>query len=782
MAKSTKKATRKFEKNHLKDTLERRKAAAKIKQRHQVKEKRKARNAKDAEFLRGEEEAEGNAKPKKSTKDNQFEEMNVDDFFQGGFAIPEKRTKRSKAAAGQLGKRKRTESEEQKDDEDEDEDFSDSDTGGAPAFSDNENENESGEEEDPGMTKDAMDALAEKDPEFYKYLKENEPDILDFDEDADLAEVDELSESDTDQPKKKKKKTKKGAAQDDEEPSDDETKDSDEVTKAMVKKWEKAMKEQHSLRATRQAVLAFRAAAHINEDDGKTYKYAISDPDAYHDLLVMALKLIPEVLAHHLPVKESASGKIKLQTDSKKFKTLSQLLKSHSSSVQHLLTSLSDASTLKLTLSSMIPLLPYLLSFKKVLKNIVKTVVDIWADSSNTEATRITAFLVVRRLTVIGDPGLREAVLKTVYQGLVKGARSTTVHTIQGINLMKNSAAELWGIDERVGYTTGFTFIRQLAIHLRNSITHNQKESYKTVYNWQYVHSLDFWSCVLSEHCSPLTEAEKGKESELRPLIYPTVQVTLGAMRLIPTAQYFPLRFHLMRALLRLSRATGTYIPLASALLEVLNSKEMSKPPKPSTQKSFDFSTNYKAQKSYLHTRIYQDGVAEQVCELLSEFFVLWSTSISFPELALPVVVMLKRWLKGVNNKSSGNKNNKANSALFLIVQKLEANSKWIEERRVKVDFAPNDRAGVEGFLKGFEWEKTPLGAFVVGQRKQREEKAKLLEEGRKEEEKKRKEEKDKQKKRDVVEVSSEEENEEEVEDEDEDEDEDEEDEDEDEE
>jgi nucleolar complex protein 2 len=202
----------------------------------------------------------------------------------------------------------------------------------------------------------------------------------------------------------------------------------------------------------------------------------------------------------------------------------------------------------------------------------------------------------------------------------------------------------------------------------------------------------------------------------------------------------------MIRSLLRISRATGTYIPLASALLEVLNSAEMKKPPKPSTLKSLDFASNYKAQKSYLRTRVYQDGVGEQVAELLSEFFVLWSTSIAFPELALPVTVMLKRWLKEVNNKGSGNKNSKINSGILLVIQKLEANGKWIEERRSKVDFAPNDRAGVEGFLKGFEWEKTPLGAFVVGQRKQREEKARLMEEGRREEDRKRKLDREKEK------------------------------------
>ena len=164
-------------------------------------------------------------------------------------------------------------------------------------------------------------------------------------------------------------------------------------------------------------------------------------------------------------------------TDSKKYRSLTPLLKSYTASVHHLLTTLSDAATLKLTLSSFVPLLPYLLSFKKLLRGLVRSIVATWSDPANTEATRIAAFLVVRRLAVIGDAGLREMVLKSVYQGLVKGSKNTTIHTMPGVNLMKNSAAELWGLDASVGYTTGFAFIRQLAIHLRGSITNTTKVS-----------------------------------------------------------------------------------------------------------------------------------------------------------------------------------------------------------------------------------------------------------------------------------------------------------------
>ncbi|KAK0618399.1 Noc2p family-domain-containing protein [Bombardia bombarda] len=721
------KATKKFEKNHLKGVLERRKTTAKIKQRIQIKDKKLAKKSRDDEFFKGDaENGTDGAKAPEKKKGPLAGDMSVDDFFKGGFEIldAEKQPKAAKKASttDKLGKRKRGEAEPKEDRSDDENDAELSELEGSVDLDD---EAISGDDDDEtaapaddglGMTKSAMDALKEKDPEFYKFLQENDPEALEFDENADLAEIDELSGSDDEeeQPKKKQKKEKKSKSSQAEE-------DDQELTQAMVAKWKAAIVETKSLRAARQVVIAFRCAAHLNEsDEATTQRYTITNPNVFHDILVVALKQIPVVLQHHLPVKESASGRVYIATDTKKFKTMSMLMRSYATSIVYLLGTLSDEATLKLTLSALVPLLPYLLSFRKLLKSMTKTVVAFWSQAASTEITRMTAFLVMRRLMVIGDKGVRETVLKLAYQGL-------------------NSAAELWGIDQALGYTTAFSFIRQLAIHLRNSIVNNKNEAFRNVYNWQYVHSLDFWSRVLAEHCSPLREAEMGKESQMKLLIYPLVQVTLGAMRLIPTALYFPLRFQLMRSLLRLSRATDTYIPLASVLIEVLNSAEMKKPPKASTLKALDFNVNYKAPKSYLRTRVYQDGVGDQVVELLSEYFALWSRNIAFPEFALPVVIMLKRWLKECRKKSSGNKNGKLASSVALLVQKIEANAKFIEDKRAKVDFAPNDRAQVDAFLKDLEWEKTPIGAFVVGQRAQRAEKDKIMEDARKDEERKRK-------------------------------------------
>jgi nucleolar complex protein 2 len=712
-----KKSTKKFVQNRLPDVLERRKANAKIKQRHQMNDKRKEKNA----ARRAEAEAAAEKDPEDLKKQNAFSEMNVDDFFAGGFDIPEEKGKKAskKDTTPKIGKRKRSEDKAHADAEASEGEGDSDDADSADAYDEH---------------KDQLESLKEKDPEFYKYLKENDSELLEFGEQGDLSEVDALSESEEPEDEGPAKKKKKKSKKEEEEP-EDET-----LTIEMVKKWQKLMEEQNSIRAMRQAVLAFRAAAYVNDPEAPEQKYTISDKNVYHQVLVTALNTIPKVLAHHLPVKESASGKIRVSLDSKKFKTLTPLIKSHTASVHQLLVNLSDASTLKLTLASIEPMLPYLLQFRKVLKTLVKIVVGIWADVSTADATRITGFLILRRLMVLGDAGIRESVLKATYEGVVKGSRNTTVHTLAGVNLMKNSAAEIWGIDQNVSYTAGFSFIRQLAMHLRKSITNTSKESYKTIYNWQYVHSLDFWSRVLSQHCDGLVEAQVGKQSALRPLIYPVVQITLGAMRLIPTATYFPLRFQLTRSLLRISRATGTYIPLSASLLEVLTSAEMRKHPKSSTLKPLDFNTAIRAPKSYLRSRTYQDGVGEQVAELLSEFFVLWSKHIAFPELSVPVIVSLKRWLKQVSARSGGNKNAKINQMILLLVQKVETNARWIEERRLNVTYAPRNRSGVESFLKDVDWETTPVGAFVKTQRKLRAERAAVLEEGRIEEEKRRQE------------------------------------------
>lgn len=250
------KATKKFEKNKLHDVIKKRKEVAKIKQRKQMDVKKKERKARDnakAESI----EADATKKPiSNGVKDDGFGEMSMDQFFQGGFQIPEIKKKRS--TKQQTGKRKRTPVEGEGADEAHasvDESGSDSDSG-----------------DDEDAHKEQLAGLAQKDPEFYKYLKENDAELLDFAEDADLAEIDAMSASEDEATPRKKQKSN---VSDD----DNEAATSNELTRKTVQKWKASMETRSSLRAMKEVVLAFRAAAHLNDEEGKKYRYSISDPD-----------------------------------------------------------------------------------------------------------------------------------------------------------------------------------------------------------------------------------------------------------------------------------------------------------------------------------------------------------------------------------------------------------------------------------------------------------------------------------------------------------------------
>ncbi|GME73916.1 unnamed protein product [Ambrosiozyma monospora] len=292
------------------------------------------------------------------------------------------------------------------------------------------------------------------------------------------------------------------------------------------------------------------------------------------------------------------------------------------------------------------------------------------------------------------------------------------------INFQKNSAVELFGLDQTLGYQIGFEYVRQLAIHLRNSVNNPTKDGFKTIYNWQYCHSLDFWSRMLSVHCNPEKELESNKkgESPLRQLIYPLVQITIGTIRLLPTAQFFPLRFYLIRSLIRLSQNTGVYIPIFPLLSEVLNSTSFSKFPKPTNLAAIDFDNAIKVSQAYLGTRTYQNGLIEQFIELTSEFFVLYCKSVSFPELITPAVITLRRYMKKSTNA-------KFSKQLANLVDKLNSNGKFIEQKRSTIEYGPSNKAEVAKFLQDIEWDKTPLGAYVATQRAVREAKLKVLRE-----------------------------------------------------
>ncbi|CAN3484541.1 nucleolar complex protein 2 [Diutina catenulata] len=681
----TSKSTKKFQAKHLKQTLEHRK---KVQAHRKLTAGRKKKTDEEPKVPSAQKEV--------------FEDMSVDQFFDGGFEVPKEKK----------SKKQQEESEESESSEDEEDE----------KMADDDSDASSSEEEDEEMMKRDMEQLKEKDPEFYKYLENNDRDLLDF------KGVNPLE-----------------AMEDDSEEEDDEETHPEiaqhEVDADTVDKWEQTLKKQPSAKLVRQVCAAFKSA--VNTHEGEPGEWTVSDPDTFSKLMVVALKGVPQAMGKLVRIKKGPQGSRVVSSDAKNFPGLSNFLRDHAEAMFVVLEDIANTDTAALVLSGLHELAPFYVPHKKLLKKLLKEVINLWSSTSDQD-TQIAAFAFLNAVAREYPQSVLEPVLRLAYSTLVQNSRKMGPRTVSLINFCKNSAAELYGIDPVVGYQVGFEYVRQAAIHLRNSLTQtsNAKNGYKIVYNWQFCNSLDFWSRVVALHCSPDAE----KESPLRQLIYPLVQVTLGTIRLIPTAQFFPLRFYLIRSLLRVAQGTGVYIPLYPLIGEVLTSTTITKIPKSVNVPIMDFDTNIKAAGQYLGTKVYQDGVAEQFIELTAEFFSMYARSIAFPELATPAVLQLRRFVKS-------SKNPRFNKQLNQLVEKLNANAALVTQKRSGVEYGPSNKGEVAQFMTEVDWEQTPMGQYTMVQRRNKEERQRILREAMEAEDKDEEEEEEEEEEEDDVDI-----------------------------
>ncbi|BAP72173.1 nucleolar complex protein 2 [Kluyveromyces marxianus] len=672
------KATKKFQSKHLKHTLDHRKKLKDHAKRTAGRRGNKTEEEKQAAALTKEDQ-----KLKQSAKEEVFKDMKVEEFFDNTIDIPKMSKNLTK------------------------------DTQNKNAENNSESDQQSSAEEEEDVNMDMHD-LAEKDPDFYKYLAENEPDLLSFKASNPLDDISDEGEEEGDEDVAEKPVKSSSDAK-------------VEVDMKLVTKWKKDLKKSPSFKTIRSVVAAFKAAVNMNKEENvEDYKFSVLDEKAFHELMFIALVDMPKAVQKLTPYKVGKNETRNLPS-SKNVSKLSSVLKAHLPSLILLLSDINNTDVASMILHSTFELLPYFISFRRLLKELVTQIVEVWSTTRDVE-TQIAAFAFLNNASREYKKALLEIVLKATYSTFIKSCRKTNIRNMPLINFQKNSAAELFGVDEVISYQSGFEYIRQLAIHLRNSINATTKRTskvdpttaYKIIYNWQFCHSLDFWSRVIAIQCNP--EKENGHESPLRQLIYPLVQVTIGVIRLIPTAQFFPLRFYLIRSLIRISQNTGVFIPIYPLLSEILSSTAFTKKPKKSTLPAFDFDHNIKCTQAYLGTRIYQEGLAEQFVDLLGEYFVLYCKSVSFPELTTLAVISLRRYIKHSENA-------KFNKMLQNVVDKINQNTQFILKKRGDVDFGPNNRSEVERFLNDITWKETPLGSWVAVQREVKEEKARLLRE-----------------------------------------------------
>lgn len=552
-------------------------------------------------------------------------------------------------------------------------------------------ESDSDEEMDPETHKKSLEKLKKIDPDFYNFLEENDENLLNFGvESGDEGSDGEAQEDEDDVVHKP------GPLQADSDESDfeEEVEVRGKITLKMVAEWQEELKSEKKIKiATLNSVIkAFNAAMlRATSDDGTSKgEYKVEGSSVFNAVIQMCVLYLPAAIKKYLGMEQSGKDPQKC----KHFVKIKAPLVAYLNDLLKLLGGVTSENILTVLLKHLHQMSAYVACFGRISKHALKKLITLW--SRGEETVRVLAFLCILRITRNQQANLLDLVLKAMYMTYVKNCKFVSPTTWPSINFMRRSLVEMFTLDLNVSYQHVFLYIRQLAIHLRNAIVVQKVENRQAVYNWQFVNSLHLWADLLGATTN---------KPQLQPLVYPLVMVITNTIKLVPTHQYYPVRFHCVEILIHLSKESNTFIPILPFLLEVLTSYDFNKKHKKVSMKPLDLSCVLRLAKSQLMENGFKDSVIERIYGLLLEYMANQSHSIAFPDLSLLAIIQLKQFLKTCSVSNYTKK-------LRQLLEKIEENSRFIERERSKISFSLSDSKLVAAWETNISTKGSPLQTF----------------------------------------------------------------------
>ena len=532
-----------------------------------------------------------------------------------------------------------------------------------------------------------LDRLKDVDPQFYSYLEEEDPTLLQFGgDDIDIVDEAEGSDAETDV--------------DDEEGDKAEAAQDGELEERLPRVAKKELTQLVAEKKLPQLVEIFLSAAremgYEVKEQAASSKRKFDDPSLVKEALLKAAQCVGQNLSQVVNNKGAVKNAQARTMIRRLLKCLVLVLVESGDTDPNLSAGM---------LHALAPFVPLLHFVHGLTKSVLKMSLSLCANAS--ERIRLAAYVVVRAVATraAGTRSLYQSTaFKGVFLALVRSGHQYSIHNMPAIAFLMNCVVDLYGTDIEAAYQHAFVYLRQLAIYLRAVLQQQSQANVRAVFNWQFVNALRTWGLVVSTYSEP---------SQLGPLVHPTVQIALGIMDLFSSPRMFPMHLHVIEMLNHISsRADGLYIPVAPYLLRIITSASLTlsagatKEAQPKrnreggiTEDDVDMRFLLRTKKSHVKSPLYKIAVWNEALYLLTEHLATHSNSIGFPEAFWAVEATLKKLKKDV-------KLPKINTQISTILRHMESRSKQIIKKRDQVNFGPCDLTAVKMFEDELKMQK----------------------------------------------------------------------------
>ncbi|CAJ1363176.1 unnamed protein product, partial [Effrenium voratum] len=490
---------------------------------------------------------------------------------------------------------------------------------------------------------DELQAIKERDPEFYKFLVEQDQQLLDFrDDEGEPSEAEgEGAEGHLVQ----------------------STKTTRFLTLARFRQIEGSAKASFS--AFKAAANAYHLAVKsINQKEGeegdedqperkkprsensvkkqKRYGLTIDSEETFSEILEWCLANFVDLLEHHAEPEAKQRSPTPDPTHYSGWKRVKKMSQMFWDETLFLLTNAKSVEMQEAVLRtcSSARALCWLWAFPQLQKRYLKCCCSLWSSApskAQQSSTRLLGFLFLRNAAAMATlrKGLSlEAILRSVLRSFLNSANANfSWRACSSFRFMENCILELFGMDDQVAYRVGYVFIRQLALVLRNVL---------------------------------LQGAEKSK-------------VILGAVKSRLSLDNAPFALHGVRALNRIAEHLQQLVPVSSLLLRMLEMTEKSLENAERGEGPPDLDVVLRLHNTKQETL---ERVGCGICEAFVEHLGLCSRCVAFPELAAPVVLHLRRHSKHCRSEP-------LRKQLKALVAAIEESSQTVQRFREQLTEPP---------------------------------------------------------------------------------------------